>query len=94
MFNSSIQPDPIFSVFHCFQYQNNSRLLFGLQRIVCALAHCLSPVIAKVKFKRMGIGYTIAADLTGANQLLTKSVFSSAQNEPNDQNDLNGNNLP
>jgi len=25
MLNGGIQPDPIFSVFHSFQYQNNSR---------------------------------------------------------------------
>ena len=30
VFDGGVQPNPIFFVFHYFQYQNNSRLLIGL----------------------------------------------------------------
>ena len=55
MLNSGFQPDPEFSVFCCFQYQNNPCLLFGLNRIIDALPCRFRPVIAKIKLNRMGI---------------------------------------
>ena len=61
MFYGGIQPNPIFSVFYCFQYQNNPRFLSGLYWIIRALPHRLTPVIPKIKFNCVSIGYTIAA---------------------------------
>jgi hypothetical protein len=38
LFNGGVQPNPIFSVFHCFQYQYNPRFLSGLYCVIRALA--------------------------------------------------------
>jgi len=59
--NGGVQPNPVFSVFHRFQYQNNPRFLSGLYCVICALPHRLGPTISKIKFNRVGIRHTIAA---------------------------------
>jgi len=45
MFNGGVQPNPIFSVFHCFQYKNNPRFLSGLYCVIRALPHRRNPII-------------------------------------------------
>ena len=60
VFDGGVQPNPIFSVFHCFQYKNNPRFLSGLYCVIRTLPHRLTPVITKIKFNRMGIRHAIA----------------------------------
>ena len=60
VFDSGVQPNPVFSVFYCFQYQNNPRFLSGLYCVISALPHRLTPVVTKIKFNRVGICHTIA----------------------------------
>jgi hypothetical protein len=61
VFDGGVQPEPIFSVFHRFQYKYNPGFLPRLQRIVKALPYCLGPLVAKIEFNRVGISEAIAA---------------------------------
>jgi hypothetical protein len=54
VFDGGVKPNPIFSVFHRFQYQNNPRFLSGLYRVIRALTNRLTPVITKIKLNRVG----------------------------------------